>query len=96
MIVNIAAKLLGSVIGIWGEKGKAKQEALATRVEAMKRSWTDEFIAVYWFSPSIVSWFDPDKATAMITSMTSNEQFFGVQIGITLAVFGIGKLNGKK
>ena len=32
-------------------KGKAKQAALAARVSAMERSWTDELIAVIWFSP---------------------------------------------
>jgi len=96
MIVGGIINLLGQAIGLFGAKGEAKQEALAVRVSGMERSWTDEFIAVVWFSPLVVAWFNPARADAWIASVTGNLEYFGMLAGITMAVFGIGKLNGRK
>jgi len=96
VIVNLVGGLLGQVIGLFGAKGKAQQEQMASRISALGRSWTDEFIAVVWFSPLIVSWISPDRAQAWIDTITSQDEYFSMLVGITLAVFGIGKLNGRK
>ena len=95
-MINLAAGVLGQVIGLFGAKGKAAQEQLKARVSMMERSWTDEFIAVVWFSPVIVAWFSPAKSEAWITALTVNQDYFGLLVGITAAVFGLGKLNGRK
>jgi len=96
MIAGLLVNLVGQVIGIFGAKGKAAQENLATRVNAMERSWTDEFITLVWFSPVLVSWFNPERANAWIVTVTGNTEYFGMLAGITAAVFGLGKINGRK
>lgn len=96
MIAGLVANLVGQVIGLFGQKGKAAQDALAARVNNMERSWTDEFITVIWFSPVMVAWFDPGKSDAWIKSVTGNTEYFGMLAGITAAVFGLGKINGRK
>jgi hypothetical protein len=95
MIVNAALGLVGQVISLFGQAGKAKQEDLKTRVEAMKRSWTDEILVVYWFSPTMVGWFDLAKSIEMQNSMTANTELFAMQVAISAAVFGLGKINGR-
>ncbi len=96
MIVSMLGGLAGQVIGLFGQKGKASQENIKARMDNMKRSWTDEFIAVYWFSPSIMAWFNPEKAELMITVMMSNTEMVAIQVAITAAVFGLGKVKGRK
>lgn len=96
MIANIVGGLAAEVIGIFGQRGKEKREEIKTRIENMQRSWTDEILVVYWFAPSVLAWFNPEHAAKMISSMTADEQFFGIQVAITVAVFGLGKLNGRK
>jgi len=95
-MINLAAGLLGQVIGLFGAKGKATQENIKTRVSAMERSWTDEFIAAVWFSPLLVAWFNPVLSDAWIASVTKNTEYFGMIVLITGAVFGLGKMNGRK
>jgi hypothetical protein len=61
----------------------------------MARSWTDEFLVVYWFSPSIVGIFNTAKGIEMSSNMTHNTELFALQVAITAAVFGLGKINGR-
>jgi len=95
MIFNILGGLAGQIIGVIGKGGKARQDILKARVDSMKRTWVDEMLFLYWFSPSIVAWWDTEKSTAMIDAMSSNKEFFAIQVAITCAVFGLNKLNGK-
>ncbi len=95
MIVNLLGGLAGQLIGLFGAKGAAKQRAIATRIDNMKRTWVDEILVLYWFAPSVVAWFNADQSAAMIAAMTSDEQFLAVQVGITAAVFGLNKLAGR-
>ncbi len=96
MIVNAAAGLIGQVIGLFGSKGRATQEQLKARVESMGRSWTDEFITIVWFSPLVAAWVSPEAAAAWIEAVTSDVEYFAMVGAITAAVFGLGKLNGRK
>ena len=96
MLANLTAGLVGQVIGLFGEKGRATQAALKARVEAMGRSWTDEIITLVWFSPAIVAWFSPDKAGEWIERIfNTSPEYTALLIGITAAVFGLGKINGR-
>ena len=95
MIFNVLGGLAGQIIGLFGAAGQQKREALNARIQNMQRSWTDEILVLYWFSPSFVAWVNPDKATTMIQAMTADKEFFAVQAAITAAVFGLGKLNGR-
>ena len=49
-----------------------------------------------WFSPAVVAWFSPDKANAWIAAVFSNAEYSALLIAITAAVFGLGKINGRK
>jgi len=62
----------------------------------MKRSWTDEIIALVWFSPMMVAWISPDNAKAWIGTVTADPEYYGMLVLITAAVFGLGKINGRK
>ena len=95
MIFNVLGGLAGQIIGMFGKSGEARQDAIKARIDSMQRTWSDEILIVYWFAPSVRAWWDPEGGTAMIEAMTSSEQFFGIQVAITAAVFGLGKLNGK-
>jgi hypothetical protein len=96
MLANVAVGLVGQVIGLFGQKGKANQEALKARVEGMKRSGTDEIIAAVWFSPLVVMWFDAPRASVWIdTAFNTSPEYSALLIGITAAVFGLGKINGR-
>ena len=96
-MVNLLGGLVGQVIGLFGAKGKARQQAISNRISAMERSLTDEFIAVVWFSPMVVCWFSPERATAWIDAVTKNNpEYFAMLAAITAAVFGLGKINGRK
>jgi len=96
MIVSLLGNLAGQVIGLMGKKGAAKQAEIAERMQQMERSWTDEVLVVYWFSPSMIGWISPAKADAIITVMFSNPEMVTIQAAITAAVFGLGKVNGRK
>jgi hypothetical protein len=96
MIAGLIANLAGSVIGLFGQAGKAKQDALTARVSNMERSWTDEVIALYWFGPSFIGFFNPETSVAIQGAMFANQELVGIQVGITMAVFGLGKINGRK
>ena len=56
MIVNLVGQVLGQIIGLFGERGKAAQNEVNARLANMERSWTDEFIVVVLFSPLVVGW----------------------------------------
>lgn len=93
MLVKAGIGLVGQIVGLFGERGKASQEALRARQEAMGRTWTDEFITLVWFSPLVVAWFNPDAATQWINAVLGqNPEYVAIVAGITAAVFGLGKL----
>jgi len=97
MIAKLAFELLGQVVGVFGERGKARQEWLVERASALQRSGTDEIITVVWFSPAVVAWFSPDRANAWIdTILGGNPEYVYIVSAITAAVFGLGKVNGRK
>jgi len=95
-LISVVAGLAGQIIGLFGSKGKAQQQALKTRVANMKRSWTDELVALVWFSPMMMAWISPDRATAWIDTATADPEYYALLVGITAAVFGLGKINGRK
>jgi len=95
LAVKLGAGLVGQVIGLVGDKGKAAQADLVARAENMKRSWTDEVLVIYWFSPSVIAWFDKEKSLEVQQTMTADPELFALQVAITAAVFGLGKINGR-
>jgi hypothetical protein len=97
MIVNMIGKLLGSALGLVGSWGKAKQEAVNARISSMERSWTDEVIVVTVFSPLWVGWFSEPRAQAWLSMVDSMPEWYtGMLFAVIGAVFGIGKMNGRK
>lgn len=96
MIANGILNIIGQVVGIFGQTGKAKQEALKQVAANMQRTWTDEIIVAYWFAPSVLALFGyPDALTTMQGFAQSGDLLFEMQVGISAAVFGLGKLAGK-
>jgi hypothetical protein len=95
-MIPLITGVIGQVIGLIGQRGKAAQDALNARVAMMQRSMTDEFIGLYWLSPGFMAWVDADRASEWIAAVTSNAEFFQMQVAITVAVFGLGKINGRK
>jgi len=95
-LINVVAGLAGQIIGLFGTKGKAQQEALKVRVENMKRSWTDEILVMYWFGPSFIGWVNPAHGIEIQNAMFANTEIVSIQVALTAAVFGLGKLNGRK
>ena len=97
MLVKAGISLAGQIIGLFGARGKATQEALKARQESMQRTWTDEFITVVWFSPLLVAWVEPDRATAWIDAVLGqNPEYVAIVASITAAVFGLGKIGVSK
>lgn len=93
MIWKLGAALLGQVIGLFGERGKAAQDLLATRVGAMQRSMTDEFAILTVLSPYWVAWFSEPAAQRWLAFMDGVPGWYtDLTVGIILATFGIGKL----
>ena len=95
MIVAAGMSLIGQVIGLFGKKGEAAQAQLKTRIESMDRTWTDEILVVVWFTPVVVAWFDAERSQEWIAGVFSNPEYSALLIGITAAVFGLGKLGRK-
>jgi len=97
MVVNLIGKLLGGVLGLAGQWGKGKQEQINARISAMERSWTDEVIVVTMFSPLWVGWISESRAEAWIMMVDGMPEWYvGMLFGIVSAVFGLGKLNGRR
>lgn len=86
--------LLGQVVGLFGQKGAAAQQNIKARTAAMGRTWTDEVLVAYWFLPGFVGWFNPEAVQSWTASTVGNEQLFTIQLLITAAVFGLGKIKG--
>ncbi len=95
-------KELGS---LWLKSKKAKAEAeIALRMrlaqaeadwdiiaqQQAQYSWKDELITVIWFSPLVVAWFEPERATAWVQWVAQLPYFyqFGM-FGIIAASFGL-------
>jgi hypothetical protein len=95
LLAKLGMTLAGDVVGIFSASGKAKAEATAQRIQSMGRSWTDEFIVLVFFFPIIVSWFSPTRAAEYYAAFDSMPEWYAALIiGITAAVFGLGKLQG--
>jgi|TARA_R110002096_G_scaffold5079_4_gene23644 hypothetical protein len=98
MIATGVINLAGQIIGLFGQKGAAAQAQIKATAANMQRTYTDEVIVLYWFGPSIVSLFglaEPMQQQLLMINADTG-LLFEVQIGITAAVFGLGKLAGKK
>lgn len=95
-MINVIGGLAGQLIGLFGAKGQAAQATIKERISHMERSYTDEFLVLFWFSTPVVAWFDPVRADQWIEAVFSNVQYSALLIGITASVFGLGKLNGRK
>ena len=96
MIVKGALALAGQLIGVFGERGRAAAADLEARRVAMDRTWTDEFIVLFWFGPTLLSWFGYTTAIdEQIRSIANAPELTGIQVAITAAVFGLGKLKIK-
>ncbi len=97
MIVSGIMTLLGQGLGLLGNRGKAAQERMNVRVSAMERSWTDEFLVVVWFYDRILAVFDPAAAEAYLYAVSQAPvDHIAMQVAITGAVFGLGKVKGRK
>jgi hypothetical protein len=97
-----AVKELGS---LWMMKKKAKAEAEITfqnniaqhaadwdtvAQQQAQYSWKDELITVIWFSPLIVAWFEPERATEWVDWVGKLPYFYQFGIfGIMAASFGL-------
>ena len=93
LLAKLGIGLAGEVIGIFSEGGKAKAAETATRIQNMGRSWTDEFIVLVFFTPIIIGWFSPDSVYAYFQTLGSMPEWYtALVIGITAAVFGLGKI----
>ena len=96
MIVSGIMGLAKAGLAIFGNRTEAAQKVVQTRIDSMSRTWTDEILVVFWFAPTIVGWFSTDKGAAMIDLMTRDKELLGVQLLITGAVFGLGKMKRPK
>jgi hypothetical protein len=97
MVLNLIGQALGGVIGLFGDWGKGKQEAVNARISGMERSWTDEVIVVTIFSPLWVGWFSEAKAQAWLAMVDGMPEWYTAMLfAVISAVFGLGKLNGRR
>lgn len=94
MIWKAGIGLLGQVIGLFGEAGKAKQEALREVAANFQRTWVDEIVVLYWFAPTVLSWFGILKPLYSLETMAP--ELMQIQLGITAAIFGLNKLGGRR
>jgi hypothetical protein len=93
LLAKLGMTLAGDVVGIFSANGKAKAEEVASRIQNMGRSWTDEFIVLVFFAPIVVAWFSPENAAAYFDSFYAMPEWYkALIIGITAAVFGLGKI----
>ena len=97
MLANVIGGLVGQVISVFGDWGKGNQEVINRRVAMMERSGTDEIIVITIFSPLWVGWFSEAKATAWLAMVDGMPEWYtGMLWAVTGAVFGLGKLNGRR
>ena len=93
LLTKLGISLAGDVVGMFSESGKAKAAETATRIQNMGRSWTDEFIVLVFFTPIVVGWFSPDRVYSYFQTLGSMPEWYtALVIGITAAVFGLGKI----
>ena len=97
MIWQAGIGLIGQVIGLFGERGKAKQQALTAVAQNFQRTWVDELIVLYWFFPSVLAYLGyTESLDTQIEMLSSSGPLMEIQIGISAAVFGLNKLSGKR
>ena len=97
MLAKLLASTLGSLIGIFGEWGKSRQERLNARISMMERSWTDEVIVVTFFAPLWIAWIDPQQSQSWIAFIDGTPGWYQqLLFAVTAAVFGLGKAIGRK
>lgn len=89
----------------WFDTKKAKQESEAEYyrnalkgeqdwdLEAMRQarySWKDEMIAIIWYAPLVVAWFDPDRALEWVIFVDKLPTWYQMgMFGIMAASFGL-------
>ena len=97
MIWQAGIGLIGQVIGLFGQAGKAKQEALKATAQNFQRTWVDELIVLYWFFPSVLAYLGrPESLQTQVDMLNASGPLMEIQIGISAAVFGLNKLSGKR
>ena len=101
MIAKLLLQIVAGAVGAIGGKDKAKREERANKVNAisanMQRSGTDEALLFFWFYPNLLAIFSTDAAINYINAMSSiDPQWREVQLGISIAIFGLGKVGGRK
>jgi len=97
MIAQGVIGLFGQLLGIFGAQGKAKQQALSQVAANMQRTWVDEIVCLYWFLPTILAVFGwPEGLERQQAMIGDGSYLFQTQVGITAAVFGLGKIAGKR
>lgn len=97
MLINILGGIASGLIGLFGQRGAAKAQEIQARVSNMQRSGTDEFIVIVLFAPLVVAWFSETEAQAYIQFLEAAPDWYrNLIFAVTGAVFGLGKLNGRK
>lgn len=96
---------LKTLCSLWLKQKQAKAEAeIAFRMKLAQAeadwdviaqqqaqySWKDELITIVWFSPLVMAWFEPERASAWVTWVAELPYFyqFGM-FGIMAASFGL-------
>ena len=93
LLAKMGFDLAGNVVGMFNASNKAKVQEVASRIENMGRSWTDEFIVLVFFTPIIVAWFSPERSLSYFEALNAMPEWYNALIiGITVAVFGLGKI----
>lgn len=100
-MIKIILQIVATLVGKIGAKDQSKRDERKARVvavaENMQRSGTDEGISLIWFFPLVMLWISPERAIAYINQLESlPEWYVQMLVGITIAVFGLGKLNRNK
>lgn len=97
MLINGLIGLAGQIVGLFGKRGAAKQEALKAVASNMQRTYVDELIVLYWFLPTVLAIAGfPDTLERQQAMIADGSLLFEVQLGISAAVFGLNKIAGKR
>lgn len=96
MLVKAGLSLTTQLLSLIGSRGEKAKEAIENARDAMDRTWTDEIITLYWFGPTILAMLGYAGALVQQQAAISDySPLFQVQIAITAAVFGLGKMKIK-
>ena len=85
--------LANGALGVFGKHSAGVRDRNAARIANLERTWVDEILVGYWFSPTIIGWFNATQGAVMQDLMTRDTQLYAMQVTITLAVFGVNKVH---